>query len=403
MTTKNTNTENIEEAIVVDDQPQSKALTIVIDPDNKQNTTIGFALDNKEISLQTIADKIKEYEAIEINGFLDKPNYNKVKQAKSDLLKTRTTLAKVAKARVIDPINNYLSAYKANLKEVSDALQAGQDKMDQKLKNIDEAFEKHQREEEEKQQARIQGRVTALTSLGAIFDPEQGIYTFGYDAGLIINSIQLKDFDDEEYNDFIATATQSYNNEQERIKKEEADKEAERVRLLSVEAEATAGKVKARTRELTRMGAALNVDGIFVYQDHDIVPDALKTFTEDEWEELIDKLENPVVVEEVLTEPVAAVIEPVVPKNETPENFGRFTIRPADDLPEDDDIKEQKVQITFTTESPFRVHYFKKSTMLIYSAEFEAETKAGLENVKIVDQGELADTGLMFLLIQKQQ
>lgn len=444
----------VQDAEMVDEQPESepvkaKGISLYIDlehdpekePEKNTTTSIGFVLNEKEVTLTTIATKIAEYDKIVIDGFLDKKNYNAVKQAKSDLLKTRTTLNKVAKAEVIDPINKWLTDYKGSLKEVSDALQAGQDKMDAKLTAIDQAFELEQQRKEKEAQDRIQGRASGLANFGAIFDAEQGLYTFPYDGGLIINSLNLKDWEDLEYQEFIDQVVDSWNAEQLRLMEEEKKEAEEKERILTINSQLTEREkaiqdkqIKLRSKELTLMGATED-EGVWSLNGTEISLEDITTLDDDAWDAVIDRIGNAIQApvselesleatfiasqgfdtedDELTTDEAINTFRDITGGGSAfapaPEELAPFVEATDEAIPEiglaeNEPETEQSgvvVDILFNEDKPFIIHNFQKSTMRIFPAEYEAEANDGVLPGDIIDAGKLSETELQYLLIKK--
>lgn len=445
----------VQDAEMVDEQPEAepikpKGISLYIDlehdpekePEKNTTTSIGFVLNEKAISLTTIADKIAEYDKIVIDGFLDKKNYELVKKAKSDLLKTRTTLNKVAKADVIDPINKWLTDYKGGLKEVSDALLAGQEKMEAKIKAIDDAFELEQQRKEKEAQDRIQGRASGLANFGAIFNAEQGLYTFPYDAGLVINSLNLKDWEDIEYQEFIDQVVESWNTEQLRVQEEERLEAEEKQRILDLNSQLTdrekavqEKQIKLRSKELSLMGASVDED-VWTLGDTAISLEDITTLSDDAWELLIDKLGNAMdgIVEGIEDDTAAfyggmgfdiegddsgsqiaidgnagfapapeelAPFESAIKSG--PETKIAFFEPQLESVTVTTEAVEQGVfvQIMFNEDKPFIIHNFQKSTMRIFPSQYEYEANDGVAPADIIDAGMLSETELQYLLIKK--
>lgn len=431
----------VEDAVMVDDQPEleqpkAKGLSIYIDlehdsekePQKSKTTSIGFVLNEKEVTLATIAAKVKEYEDIKIEGFLDKKNYDLVKKAKSDLLKTRTALTNVAKNDVIDPINKWLKNYKGGLDEVSEALLAGQKKMEAKLKEIDDAFALEEQRKEEAAQARIQGRVSGLSNLGGVFSPENGTYTFPYDTGLLINSLQLKDWEDEEYNAFIDDVVASWNTEQTRLQQIEDAANAEKERILTLGSQLTdrekavqEKQIKLRNKELTMAGAEQS-GKTWVYNDQTVHADDIANLGDDEWDDLMVRItaqpDHPAIAEELTPEEEANIEQ--VQSHDQQHEILQAT---ADAIPfEVEDIEFESVvaensglqvplvsemgstvvvELLFNKEQPFIDHIFLKSILRIYPVEYELEANDGISQGDLFDAGDLADTDLKFLFIKR--
>jgi len=395
------------------------------------------------LSLAEVERILAVDEKIVINGHLDKPNYDKVKKRKSFYLKARTTLVGEIKNKIKGPAKQWLDALDENVSKICDKLQAAQDAMETKQKEIDEAVERENARILKEQQDRIQGRTSGLINFGASFNEAAGVYTFPYDAGLVINSIQLLEWPDTEYQEFIDQVVTSWNQEQLRIQGEEEKAEAERQRLLNLDSELTDREialkeklVKLRTKELRLAGAEERV-GYWELNGHTVPNELLKTSTDEDWESLIEKLENDV------TEPTVAdyavVVDPqptVSDKTEDKVRSASFIIRPSQsfDIEDEDEgiappesyqeqitgveieeplvdelidedmlglFEANDVLIPFNDEKPFTDHRFKNSILRLFPECYESQANDGVIKGDIMDAGPLADTDLQFLLIKQ--
>lgn len=438
-----------EDAVVVTDTEDTAEETaeetatvtavIKIDP----TAPVVFKLQDKEVNLKVVKERIAEYELLTIDGHLDKAGYLKVKSAISDLLKTRTTLAKSVKQTIIDPINSYIAKVKDDLDEVSTELKRGQDLMQAKKDEIDNQIEIEKARVAKEQADKVQGRANNLFNLGATFDPVQGIYSFSYDTNLLLNSMMLNEYSDAEYAAFLTEVEESFANEQVRKDNEDKEAEAEKQRILDLDAQnhATTKKlneleqallakqVKMRTKELDLLKAEFNGEDAFTVNGHIISADALAHLEEEDWEELMEKVQvankpthtfvSSAPINRVNTFESISVEEPPVDlfadviENEVTEVYISDVNKEHSDMmhtlvPEPDTFEEvfngdEGVicsTLVFNVEQPFFDFQVLKLIIRLFPEENEGLANEGIEPKLILDCGDVSNTDLKFIAIK---
>lgn len=388
-----------------------------------------FALPDKEASLKIIAAKKKEYSQLAINGVEDKDGYEAVKTAMAEMKNTRIALAKAAKENVIDKAAKILKDFMDDLAELTDALSSVEDDLRAKKDAIDDEKERIKAEKAAEKAKAIQVRINDLNVLGAIFDGQ--IYSFPYDGGLIINVLQLNDFDDEEFGEFLEDVKTAFAEEQTRLtelKLQEEKDEAERLAEIernkelaaeNVEKEKQLAKDKwdllrriasVRCKELKMLGFEPNGLGMFLkggnpFEIHSLT---IENSTDEEWEALINEIENYVEPEKPAATDIAADFQDA---GITDIEFEEAPAAVASDIALGDHVSELdehlrstgfvECKLIFDINEPFiDVDISGKLLMRIYPDDFIDQATAGIET--IANNGRIQDR-LNWIILSKSQ
>lgn len=299
-----------------------------------------FKLPNVEESLVIIKNKRKDNEALIIDGVDDKDGYTAVKAAMAQMKDDRIAFVNAATENVIIPVSDYLSDFKKDLETIVTEFKAGEKEQRDKKDFIDNEKIRLKAEEEARKVEAMQLRVSELNALGAVFDGK--IYTFQYNEMLMITAIDVKDFYDEKFNDFISLVRTEHSAELVRIAeaaklKEQQEKEAEDL-ANQVIAQAEANKAaqdalnikqrKLRIKELNLLGAGFfneDEEGYIVNGHTLVLLTTIDTATDEEWEMIIEGIEN-----HVAPEPDAIVEEIVTDNNEESVNEFKSALSSSD-------------------------------------------------------------------------
>lgn len=295
----------------------------------------------KEESIEIIKLKRVEYDKITIAGVEDTANYKVVTANMGQMRDDRRAFENAAYANVIDPIKLALKDYAADIDAVVEEFKAGEQAERNKKDFIDSEKKRIKAEAEEAKQKAALLRVNEITTLGGVFNGN--VYLFPYDDSLLINSLQLKDFDEDEFQEFLSEVKESYASEQERVaeearlaaqKKIDDAAEAERVKAQALVNE-TATKELSEKRTKLRI-KELNLYG-FVSDGHiyshpkcnSILLINIECDNDDLWDAFIELVEVDI---NRVPEPIVEDVPVSLPKESSPFVGGSsssFTIRPA--------------------------------------------------------------------------
>lgn len=298
------------EAPGVEAEPEIASTAVaLIEPITERPTFIDLLVfPQKQTSLKIIEERKAEYAKVTINGVDDKVNYNLVVQQMSQMRDDRRAFENAAYTNVIDPLKDKLKEYAADIDEVVEAFKAAEKAERDKKDFIDNEKKRIKLEKEEAKARAVQVRISDLTRLGALFDGAS--YTFPYDGSLFINSLQVNDFEDDEWAEFLAEVNEAYDVEQKRLEQVEADRlqqiEDDKKKALEVAAQAqqneadnvrlTERRTALRLKELRLMGASFDGetgDAIFKDKGDYVVPRyAIENSLDGLWDEMIYDLEN---------------------------------------------------------------------------------------------------------------
>jgi hypothetical protein len=261
----------------------------------------------KDESIKIIKEKSAEYAKVKIDGIEDKANYALVAANMKQMKDDRIAFENAAYANVIDPLKKALKDYADDIDSVVEEFKAAEKLERDKKDFIDDEKKRIKKEREEAKAKAAQMRITELMVLGAKFDGQ--LYTFDYDAGLLINSLQLVDFSDEEYGEFLDEVKTAFAEEQTRLHEEKLRlEEKENERLLESERQRQLAQKNAdeskqlnerrtnlRIKELKLLGAIKKEDGDYIVPSADnylVTLYGIESAEDRSWDELIFDLEN---------------------------------------------------------------------------------------------------------------
>ncbi len=271
-----------------------------------------FLVGDQEINKALLLKRKAETDLLVIVDATDTNGYKIVQKAVAEYRTTRTQLEKKRKENVA-PVLQFMKDYKANVDELGEICSKEEAALTAKMQVIDDEKERIKKEKEEAAARKVQERINNLVQLGAVFNADQGTYSFPYDDVLFTSAVQIEDFSDTEYKEFLEEVTESHTIEQQRIADEKeaerlakvaADEEAERIRLQGIaqDEQKTAlldKQVKLRSKELKMLGfVPLDEQGDFANKQISLgVPlDYLKTMDDEKWDAFIEKLETDIEV-----------------------------------------------------------------------------------------------------------
>lgn len=297
----------IEDAVLVEDESTMAYTSIQLakEPINVPDVfNIKVLGEDTTLSIEAITALIEQDKSLVINGHLDKENYQAVEARKKFYLKSRTTLEKEVAEKIKKPAKAWLATLDENVDKLSKLLKSGEEAEAAKLKEQDDYIENERKRKAEEAEAKAKERTDALTKYGASYNPNALVYTFSYDAGLIINTLQLEQWGDEEFNLFIGDVKTSYDNEQARLKEEKDKADAE----IAKNQELASQTLKLRAKVLRLLGATeLDSKQWYIKTPHykgTVTNDYISNLSEAQWDAFVDRLENgepetPAIVEEV--------------------------------------------------------------------------------------------------------
>lgn len=406
-------------------------LSIYIDPKEEKTTRIPVRVGNKELTIKEINDKIEELKNHTINGFRDKKGLEKAKEFKSYFLKGRTSLEKESKEQVIQPINKVLKIFKGDVDEVCDTYKTGQELAQEMIDAAEKEWELEQERIEKEKHQRINDRIARLQAFGATFDAGQGIYTFDYSAGDIINTLQLQEFSDEEFTLFVDSVGVAYVEEQKRLEtvRIEQEKEQERLREAAEQLKVANARIaKYRIRDLQDAGAIVNAnEGKYTIHDKAFTTDVIYTFNDEEWDELLDRLKrgeqkgnfvwkegDPNMGVEFQPDGNGrwSVIQEVELSSK-PKEYNTLGIDPVaptepeqqNEVPSGNPVETEGEDgmdcvLMFSDSKSYVQHTFSRTAIRIYPKPFEQQAMGLIPAADIQDRGVFGDTTLRFVLFK---
>jgi len=409
------------------EQPSSTAVAI-IEPITEKPTFIDLIkFDKKDASIKIIKDKSAEYAKVTIDGVEDKVNYALVVANMGQMRDDRRTFENTAYANVIDPLKKALKEYADDIDLVVEEFKTAEKLERDKKDFIDEEKKRIKKEKEEAKVKAAQARVNDLIVLGAKFDGQ--LYTFDYDSGILINSLQLLDFDDAEFGEFLEEVKTAFADEQTRLHELKLQEEADEVERLAEiernkelaeknkeqEKELTEKRIKLRVKELKLNGLDVDDNGIWIKggTPFEVESSAIAEMPDAAWDDLISDIENyveperinPLTPDEVYAVPEfakefeeGAVASDVALGDHVNSFADQFVREEPAEIEYIDLITE--VTLTFDWDQPFTDFDISgKLLMRLYPDEYRAEAVDGIDIV--ANQGQVQ--GLNWLILSKSQ
>ena len=211
-----------------------------------------FLIGEQQVNKETLLAQRDIDTKLVINGIDDKENYDKAVKLKASYRTTRTTLEKVRK-EISKPYQEFVSDLKKKTDELGLICEGAEDYFAGILDPIDKEKERIKQEKALAAQRALQARINELFVLGAKVSGDQ--YFFDYDSSIIINSLQLKEFSDEEFGEFLEDVKTAFADNEER-KAEEARLAEEAERLAEEARLARKAAARARQEEIEAAKAA---------------------------------------------------------------------------------------------------------------------------------------------------
>lgn len=382
----------------------------------------------KEASLKIISDRRAEYDKVKITGVDDKANYTLVVAQMSQMRDDRRAFENAAYANVIDPLKDKLKEYAADIDIVVEAFKAAEKAERDKKDFIDNEKKRIKLEKEEAAARAVQKRISDIGLLGGIF--EGNSYTFPYDGSLFISSLQVNDFDDEEFAEFLKEVTDAYDAETIRLQEVEDARlrqiELNKEQAIQVAAQAQQNeadnlkllekRTSLRLKELKMAGFNITEadDEKYIHPVNPMVfhIDEIKIIEDEQWDELIYDIEHFVPEVEPLVNDLPDEVQTIT-EDEVVVGFGAPTIHYGDvvasELGLGDHVEPEEkpvfleegaiiLPVFFSNEHPFiQFDISKKLAMRVFPECFMMEA---CENQQVANEGELQE--LKWIIIPQQ-
>lgn len=286
-----------------------------------------FSIDNVEVNKAMLQTKVDEAMLISIDGTKDKESMDKATKLRGELRTARTGVEKHRKA-IAEPFNVFLKDLKLKSDELGEIARVGETHLDNEIKRIEKIKEDEKAAKETAKLVAMQARITELMALGAKFD---GIsrYSFEYDPTLSINTLQLKDFEEEEWNEWLEEVKASFAEEQTRLLEEEENAKKEKIATVNRAAENLAKareledkRTALRLKELKINGFTLNAErNTWHYDGLSLDHGVIEIKPDDEWDKMIEDALAGVFKYTAPVEEEVDVLDQVDAKINTPATF----------------------------------------------------------------------------------
>lgn len=161
----------------------------------------------------------EEYLPLKIEDVNDKEGYKKVVEARKEVKRKRVAIENKRKDIVEDSVK-LQKAVNGEAKRLTSLLLEIETPLEEKENWYEAEQDKIKQEKERQEQEKIQSRINQLFSLGLAFNGNN--YSIGE---LAIDSLEVKVYNDEQFNFFISQATEEFQKEQaKKVEQEKAEK-----------------------------------------------------------------------------------------------------------------------------------------------------------------------------------
>lgn len=346
-----------------------------------------FIVNGNEHSLAAVSKLEKEAnDLIKLatpETYEDKELWDKIDRKRLDARDQRTKL-EAQRKKLVKPINDKLSELKATTDEIGAAAKEVEDKL-QEVISKKQNWEEEQAEIERQRIAkRTKEREEKLRNLGGKFDFDALAFSFEHNPGLFINTEQLNEMSDTEFEAELKLAEETYQEELARQAKEKED--AEKALKEANEAKERADKASKDLIDLRVMllgGNGYQEDeGYFHKNGHTISPEQIAELSNEDFIKLTVEHNTP--KEEVAEfDPNESPMEPV----DLPVDIDLPEIPVVNNSVSAESKKEEQIDFSknmkfislkFTDDEPYIDMQMGKSILRITHIDFE---DASLQNV----------------------
>jgi len=208
----------------------------VIDQFPEKINDIKKALDNLVVTEKKVAELKEKYTGVTIADENDEEGYKLAREAKSVLVKTRTSSEDDRKV-ALKPIDELRDTVHNRFMSAQNDLKIVEAPISSRIKEIDDIEKKRKEEEKEAAEKKINDRINELLSNGMVFDQVSGFYIIKSDelgiAETSIGVVDIRTMSDDLYKNFLQVVvdkSQKIAAEKEMVaaleKKQQEEKEA---------------------------------------------------------------------------------------------------------------------------------------------------------------------------------
>lgn len=187
-----------------------------------------FVVNGREHSLAQVADIKKRADELKKKAtpesYEDKEIWDNINELRLEAKDQRTKLEGQRK-KLVKPILDVLSTLKSKTDEIGDAAKEVEDDLQKLIDDRDNWEAEQERIRQAEIAKRTEKRKEQLREVGGKFDFENSVFSFDHDPATFINSDQLSEMTDEEFEEELTAIQTSFEQEQARIKKEKEEQE----------------------------------------------------------------------------------------------------------------------------------------------------------------------------------
>lgn len=341
--------------------------------------------------------------------------WNEVSALKIKARDQRTKLDK-ERLRLKKPWDDFFGRLKSATDKIGDEAKKVEDKLAAALQKKEDHEAEELRKKEEAKRIRTEERRESLRALDGVYDVNTSSVSFDFLPGVIVNQMQMMEYDDREWKNQYDIIFKAHGAEQLRIataKEKEENEKAEALRKLD---EADERITNYRLKELKLEGFVFDEAlQAFVKNGVTLHMQAVKGYTDDQWDESINQANNPVPAEApavpVTPSSPASPIQPPSPPIQSPVGppsagfdalgsvIGAKVAAHNERVEELDGVVRK--EFVFTKDQPYIDVFFKNSTLRVAPFEYSEEALHGVLGDKIVGNVNNDELGVKFLAIKK--
>lgn len=368
-------------------------------------------------------------------SYENKELWEKIDRVRINAKDQRTKLSAHFKT-AMKPVNEFIDKVKGKVKGIEDGAKTVETKAEEAIKKRANWEAEQIRLAEEAKLKLVETRKESLRDLGGKFNIEAGIFTFSYDASIVINNDDMYDLSEEDFEKEMEYVRKSYKEEQDRIEKEKKD-------AIKAQEDADKAKLEAEKKkeELLELRSMILLSGGYEKDDagyhkngYTITEEVLIEMSNAEMIALTKTHDIPVPSEE--PEPVVEEMEAVptpddvtLPEPEPISKEEEEDMTPAPDISpapskqvmpdplenvvsgmvnehnEHQDKVDQvvRLELVFSKDNPYITINMGKSVVMITHESFEDVALANIDaNLDMLAKG-VTEDGLMLMAIGKKK
>lgn len=342
-----------------------------------------FIVNGQEHSLSAVSGLEKEANDLlkkaTPDTYEDDKFWELVNRKRLDARDQRTKL-EAQRKKLIKPVNDVLSSLKKKTDEIGEAAKKVEDKLQEAITKKENWEQEQERIRLEEIRKRTEKRKEQLRDLGGKYSYETDSFSFEHDPSLFINSTQINDMTEQEFEEEVKFVEESFlaqkeKERQEKIAADNAQKEGEKAKKELVELR----------RMILESGGYEEDEHGFHKNGWTITMSEVETLPNNEFIPLTAKHNTP--VESAPSEPVISDLPAIdIPEAPVSDPLGDVVSGMVEDHKEHQSVVDgvKEVVITFTKENPYIDVRMGKSILRLAHIDYEEVSLSNIDADKEV-------------------